>query len=616
MELYLKKTVLYTALSVLVFPACLQALGLGEMKVESALDQPFVAEIELIDVNSAPITNIKANLASPQYFERLGIVPCDALSLLQFDVKKNARGRLVIWIHSTERVSEPYIQLVVDLTWPSGQLYKTYTVLLDPPGYKLDDSSPTYHQRVVGRAHERIVSPARTKHVADSPDNSGKETYGPTVANENVWQIAQRYKTEAVILPQVVLAIVGQNPDAFTERNLNGLKAGAKLNVPSIREILKVPADLATVEVMAHDKAWNEKNSINHVLSPPYTMGQTLTKLPVVEYSKILPVPQFTQSKSTAIEVMPRYMLTSDASVIQNQKPISAKQDATLKAEISITTAAVDSLRESNAALLEQLHMMQSENKTLHEQLAVRDKEIKLIRNQIQVMKKERLAIAAQASSGMNKESSSVWPFLLLFAVAGSGGAAFWHFKRWKQKGNDSSLPAIPPDTESVAPILKPIEQPELHEPKLEPKPLVSVPFSRDQPGSMEAEAAVNDYESFQAVAESPQDNALEFESGLHQLLTEKSITTAIEGNDMDERLVFEPITTAVLAGNSEAEEINVLKSTNALDTLLDLARTYLGMGDKESALYSLNEVLVQGTDAQKEVAKNLMAEIKSNDFT
>ncbi len=587
------------------------------MKVESALDQPFVAEIELIDVNSAPIANIKANIASPQYFERLGIVPCDALSLLQFDVKKNARGRLVIWIHSTERVSEPYIQLVVDLTWSSGQLYKTYTVLLDPPGYKLGDSNPTYHQRVIGSPHERIVSPARTKRVADSPDNREKETYGPTVANENVWQIAQRYKTEAVILPQVVLAIVGQNPDAFTERNLNGLKARAKLNVPSIRAILKVPADLATVEVMAHDKAWNDKTLINHVLSPPYTTGQILTMNPVVEYSKILPVPQFTQSKRAPIEAMPRYIPTSDASVIQNQKPISAEQDATLKAEISITTAALDSLRESNAALLEQLQMMQLENKTLHEQLATRDKEIKLIRNQIQVMKKERLAIAAQANSGMNKESSAVWPFLFLLAVAGSGGAAFWHFKRWKQKGNDSSLPVIISDAESVAPIPRPIKQPELHEPKLEPKPEVSEPFLPTQPASMEA--AVEDYESFQVVEESYPDNVLEFESGLHQLLTEKSVTqgaTTIEVSDVDDGLVFEPILTAVLAGNSEVEEIHAVKDTNALDTLLDLVRTYLGMGDKESALHSLNEVLEQGTDAQKEVAKNLMAEINSNDFT
>ncbi|WP_115705206.1 FimV/HubP family polar landmark protein [Legionella sainthelensi] len=442
----MKKNVLFSALFALTLPAYVHALGLGEMKVKSALEQPFAAEVNLIDVHEISLSNVRVSIADPQSYQSLGVERPGTADSLFFEIKKNKQRKFVIVIYSTERITEPYLQLIIDLTWSKGQIYKVYTVLLDPPGYKLASATAqsglTYQRQFSNYRSNTEVSP--NKKIRSKKNNG----YGPTVSQENVWQIAQRYKTSNTILPQIVLAIVGANPDAFTDGNLNGLKVGVRLKIPSAQEFSEVPADLATVEVMAHDKAWNEKASINHVLSPPYMIGQTSGINPPIEYSQIPPVPKFssstlpvsnqTQSEPTSVSLLPP---------LENQKHISYEQSKTLNAEISITTAAVDSLRESNALLTEQLSLLQTQNKKLQKQLDVRDKEITSLHKQIQLLIQKR--IADQSNSGFFNNMLIIW---LLIAM-GAGSIAFYFFKRKEDKKNNSSklTPPSPVESESAS---------------------------------------------------------------------------------------------------------------------------------------------------------------------
>lgn len=368
MERSLRKFVLFATLVSLNFPVCVNALGLGEMKVESALDQPFVAEIELIDARNLSLANVQVGLADPEGYQSFGVKPSETISSLMFEIIKNQHGRYVMRLHSNERMTEPYMQLVVDLIWPKGQIYKAYTVLLDPPGYKLEkttaQSGLTYHRKFTNY-QQKSVSSSGCHYTNENRQHSEQTIYGPTLANENVWQIAQRYKIAEAILPQIVLAMVGENPDAFSHGNLNGLKTGVRLNIPSNKEFLEVPADLATVEVMAHDKAWNEKTPISHVLSPPYRVEQADNTNSPIEYSQIPPVPKFSISTPAQNQTQQEVMSISSLPSLENKKQISPEQSRTLKAEISVTTAAVDTLRESNELLTEQLGLIQAQNKKL-----------------------------------------------------------------------------------------------------------------------------------------------------------------------------------------------------------------------------------------------------------
>lgn len=472
MELALKKTILHTVLLTLTLPIASYALGLGEMKVQSSLDQPFKAEIELIDVNGHSLATIKVAIADPENFERLGMERTAILSLLEFKIEKNEQGLFVVKIQSKERMTEPYMQMVVDLTWPTGQLYKSYTVLLDPPGYRLVSSTSvggvTYYKKAshsknyrpvkeIGVIEKSVLSEVSHDKKASQKQTHKKSTYGPTISNENVWQIAQRYKTSDVILPQVVLAIVGANPDAFQERNLNGLKVGVRLNIPATSEMQKIPADLATEEVMAHDKAWNEKTPINHVITPPYmpTEKQPQIQTPVV--ATVPPIPKiasqiapFSQGQTHLIHPQITVPVDTQKAANQMKLPHSTEQEAVTKAEISIAAAAVDSIRVSNALLVEQLRELQNQNKKLQEQLDKRDKEVESIRHQLQLLMKERQSVAPQVSASSETERMHLfWPFLLLLIVAtGGGGYAYWAFKRREKERNKPSF------SESSSPVM------------------------------------------------------------------------------------------------------------------------------------------------------------------
>ncbi|HAU0514253.1 TPA: pilus assembly protein FimV, partial [Legionella pneumophila] len=481
----MKKTVLHAAIFSLTMPISLYALGLGEMKVQSSLDQPFSAEIELIDVGADPIASIKVSLADPEQFEQIGLERTAVLSLLRFQVERNPKGTPVVKVSSTERMTEPYMEIVVDLTWPKGQLYKAYTVLLDPPGYQLGittaQSRPVYYKKKStsysnepGVIEKTVITTVEHGPVSRS-DSKKKTTYGPTVTNENVWQIAQRYKTSKLILPQVVLAIVGANPEAFKDGNLNGLKVGVRLVIPSTEEIAKVPSDLAIEEVMAHDKAWNEHTSINHVLAPPYINSSIVDVTSKQTKASSIPViPKFTIGEKSNIPTLQQLIPDSTSVSIDTstqQQPVqnnnivqTTEQNEKIKAEISITTAAVESVREANALLMEQLRILQEQNKKLQEKLDKREKEIELMRAQVQTMLKERKAIASQVSSLPNNEQGmNLWPYIiLLIFAAGGAGFAYWYLRQRQHKEDISPYKT---DSDSSPKPFMPLVEPAKYEP-------------------------------------------------------------------------------------------------------------------------------------------------------
>lgn len=411
----MNKTVLVAAMLALLMPLSVCAIGLGGMTVKSTLDQPFRAEIELIDVGSTSLSNLKASLANPENFEQTAMKSKELLPLLHLKIDKNSQDEPVITIQSMERMTEPYMALVVDVISPQSQFYKAYTVLLDPPGYPLkpfivQGSQPHYKQTVSVVKNE--ISPFKTitQKPGDVQNEKKQATYGPTIPNETIWQIAQRFKSSTANLPQIVLAIVGANPSAFEAGNLNGLKTGVTLFIPALVEILLIPADLAEEEIKAHDKAWNDKTSIHHVLVAPYVQARP-----------------YKSNSSAEVPVIPK--LYDHSLMLQHSSYSDKKQDEQLRAELSITSSAIESVRASNALLMEQLHFLRDENKRLHQQFVIRDKELELVRAQMDFMLKERIAIGVQANSSHVHEPYYWLLFLLFIFLTGGGAFVFWYAK-------------------------------------------------------------------------------------------------------------------------------------------------------------------------------------------
>src|ERR1700722_3465314 len=124
--------VLMMALSV---PGAAHALGLGDIHVDSALNERLAAEIDIVGATALDLTDLRATLANRETFLRYGADRPAFLSSTTFKVTQDSQGRPVLAIRSTESFSEPVVNLLVDVSWRSGELVRQYTLLLDPPGF-------------------------------------------------------------------------------------------------------------------------------------------------------------------------------------------------------------------------------------------------------------------------------------------------------------------------------------------------------------------------------------------------------------------------------------------------------------------------------------------------
>src|SRR5580658_2979192 len=123
------------------WPSLSWALGLGEIHLNSALNEPMKAEIDLIAATPEELTALRADLASRDAFTRYGIDRPPFLSTMTFKVGKSKDGRDVLLVRSTDAIPEPFVTFLVEVNWARGRLMREYTVLLDPPVYTPGESA-------------------------------------------------------------------------------------------------------------------------------------------------------------------------------------------------------------------------------------------------------------------------------------------------------------------------------------------------------------------------------------------------------------------------------------------------------------------------------------------
>src|ERR1700722_7756103 len=124
-----------TLMMALALPGAAQALGLGEIHLDSALNEPLVADIEIVGATAEGVAGIPASIGNRETFQHFGVDRADFLSTIAFKISRDSRGRAVLAIRSTDACTEPLLNMLVDLRWRGGELIRQYTLLLDPPGF-------------------------------------------------------------------------------------------------------------------------------------------------------------------------------------------------------------------------------------------------------------------------------------------------------------------------------------------------------------------------------------------------------------------------------------------------------------------------------------------------
>lgn len=220
----------------LLAPCFAYSAGLGKLTVLSALGQPLSAEIEIVSLQPGEEESLSARLAPSSAFREAAIEFNPVLLGMRFAVEKRG-GRTLLRLTTSQPVSEPFLDMLVELSWNTGRLVREYTFLLDPPEYKGPApiaAAPAPAKPVaapVARVPEmRAQAPIDQRALAPSPAKTSG-TY-EVKKGDTLNKIAAQTKPEGVTLQQMLAALYRANPDAFVGNNMNRLRAGRILNVP------------------------------------------------------------------------------------------------------------------------------------------------------------------------------------------------------------------------------------------------------------------------------------------------------------------------------------------------------------------------------------------------
>jgi len=250
------------------------ALELGQIQVKSALGQPLLAEIPLNQATPAELENLTAKLASSEDAAQAGVAAGPSVPL-QFAVVDGGNGRKVIRITSAAPVNDPYLDLLVEVNNVSGKSLREFTILLDPPGSAVSSvpstRAPTQSSSKPSRraaATPPAASSSDTTAAAPAPAAEPKPARpapAPRVAANGSYKvesgqtlsaIAHETAPQGVDMNQMLVALKTANPDAFYRDNINALKSGAVLRVPSKDDAQAMTAAAAVAEVRRQNSDW------------------------------------------------------------------------------------------------------------------------------------------------------------------------------------------------------------------------------------------------------------------------------------------------------------------------------------------------------------------------
>ena len=261
------------------------ALGLGPIQVKSGLNQPLVAEIAVTTDSAAEANDLRVDLASAEDFERVGLNRTRVGMPIDFAVHSNGHGQTVIKLTTKEAVREPFLDFLIEVNWAKGKLLREYTVLLDPPVTAPAVAATSKPVAAAAQSGRPAVKPkpveARPAPAPSEPPAAAKPApapapapasrpaaapataagqYGPVGRGETLSAIARDLDiADSADLNQVMLALLKANPNAFYHSNINALKAGAVLRIPSADEIRNAGSLRdAAAAVREQTQSWRE----------------------------------------------------------------------------------------------------------------------------------------------------------------------------------------------------------------------------------------------------------------------------------------------------------------------------------------------------------------------
>lgn len=285
----LRKLALAVGLAGAMSAEMASALGLGEIKLNSSLNEPLDAEIKLLQTRDLDESEILVALAGKQEFENAGVDRTFFLNDLKFKVHVNGSSGSVIRVTSSKPVREPYLNFLLQTQWPNGRILREYTLLMDLPVFSQETAKPVIRKQAttpkpVAQPRQQSARPssqssprpsstpaeaqAKAPKKPMSSDNTPSSsapaatTYGPVKSSDTLWEIALKVRPgRSISVHKTMLAIQRLNPEAFINGNINLLRKGQVLRVPDSQQINELSRQEAVAQVATQNREWSDSKA-------------------------------------------------------------------------------------------------------------------------------------------------------------------------------------------------------------------------------------------------------------------------------------------------------------------------------------------------------------------
>lgn len=429
----LRKLVLAVASGTALYSGVASALGLGEITLHSALSQPLDAEIELLQVGDLATSDMHVRLAPADVFARSGVERVYFLNDLRFTpILRGSRS--VIRVVSSKPVREPYLNFIVEVARPGGQLYREYTVLLDPPGSTAYSSSA---------APIAATAATRTPQATASANKAPVPTRMPQAA------LGQRYRV--------------QGGDSLWSISGKLVASGSSASRESLME------DIFALNQAAFVGGDRHRLRVDQQLLLPDSAAPAMAEVAPLPASQLsAPAAEVAGAQVSAPTSSPNEAAAAQPSLdaLASETPAPAP----LSEEVAQVNAQLQTVTDQNAQLQSALSQMQSQLDQLRQQMEEKDRQLQVIS---QEMAQRPAAEASTPPSESASSSSFGWSSWLMAGLPVLGLALFGLLVAYRRRAKEQA-----PEPTNDAPRLvhvgesPMVSRPVVVEPVAEPDPL------------------------------------------------------------------------------------------------------------------------------------------------
>jgi pilus assembly protein FimV len=425
------------------------ALGLGGIEVKSKMNEPLDAEISIVSATPTELENLQVRLASPEMFARVGLDrPALVSANLDFSLGENAQGQPVIRVTSASRLRDPFLNFLLEVEYGRGRLLREYTVLLDPPATTRISSAPSATPptasapppatapalpppeipapvapapaapapQATAPAPPVAPPPTRPAPVAAQPAPAAAPAPArapapapapaPTPASaapdrvqvtggQTLWSVAQQVRPQGVNTNQAMLALQRANPDAFINGNINRLKTGAVLRIPSRDEFAAMGTAEAESQVRAQEASWRGQPAPQPVAAAP---AATTPAAAAASPRPAAPV-------DSRLEVVPP---SGDTPRAAQSGAAAGAEGRELRAEVARAQEQVSALQQENRELQSRVTDLERIDRDTRQLIALKDSQLAEAQRRLAELEQQRQAAAAAPTATPTEPAADV----------------------------------------------------------------------------------------------------------------------------------------------------------------------------------------------------------------